>query len=620
MQVKQMGMQQVRENAAPVPHGPSSSLGTTQITQKLKERNRFKEKLILYSGFIIIGLVFLIMALGFNYLLAAEIPDDMFTFDGLTTPWNHAMFMAFVGMGFYVSLPVGAMAMFSAYAYKSLTLHSPIQRKHLIIFSMIRTEVIMIPLLFFSSVFLTIMLWDNLSNPILFMFFCFFGLYFTIRAFYALISIIGGSSELPKKAAHHRLRVSLNLLFTLVIFFPLFLFLYEVMAAQSISLGWFAMNEHPLAQLTFMLPNAILILISEDIWIWTKITIVLILLGVNISLSYIQYILFSTTSEVTWKKGYVFHKHADRRKHFKDMHGKPRISPGWDLKEERGLKALDRVPIRIFIREQRAIEGIIGTLAVSLMIFIIFIGLHPVLMLYTLLVIPFLFPFMVLLNWGIFLAGEGMKFFKLFPFTPKQTTRFLTAFIDKRSLSFAVLFPILLYIPLWLLNSIHLRDLIVIGVLIITLFVGWAILFYLATIFKLKNQASPMKGHILAFYLKIFHKTKRTKGFLFDIYEGLAFGYILVSIMFAMGVIIVFPMIFLISGNIMLQFFNVTLFVSTFLFIRASHRDNMLAFLSNNQIHVRFEEKWIPFATIISSLVGIIIFFVIPFFGMIGIL
>jgi hypothetical protein len=619
LQVNQMNLQQVRENLAPVPHAPSSSLGSTQITQKHKEKKPFVEKLLLFGQFLTIMILFVLTSLFFKFLLTGELSDDFFTFDNLTTPWVHAMFMVIMGMAIYVSVPLGATAMLSLYSYKNLTFHSPISRKHLVIFSMLKTEIILIPVIFLSSIFLSIILWDQLSNPILFLFLSFFGFYLTIRVVYVLISILTGSSEIPKRAIIHRLRGSANLLFMIIVFFPILLFLYRTLITHSLSASWITMNESPLAQFTLMLPNSVIILISEDIWILTKTAIVLLLLGLNISLSYIQYALFSTTKEVTWKRGYVFHKKAESQKQFKDMHGRPRISSGWDPKEEKGLKALDRIPIRLFKREQNAIEVFMGVMVVFLLFFIFLTGLHPVLIIYSLLLIPFIFPIMIVMDWGIFLSGEGLKFFKLFPFSPRDTTKFLTAFIEKRSIVFAVLFAVISYIPIWFIYSVHLVDFLLITIMTITIFVGCAILFYTVTIFKIKNAASPQKGHILNFVAPIFYKPQRTSGFVFTLLEIISFIFLILALFFSLWVISIFPLTIFATENILLLFFNITLFVSFFLFIRSSYRDNMLAFLSNNRKHVRFEEKWIPFITIISSLVGLTIFFFIPYLVMIGI-
>ena len=237
----------------------------------------------------------------------------------------------------------------------------------------------------------------------------FFGLYLIIRLVAIFFSIIRDSHALAKSRGTSLILRGAIALFFITFILPFIVFSYQGITQLSFTSNWYLLNENPLGQFTLMLPNTMMILVSEDVSVWFKLIIILLLLGINVFMTGIQYMISWTTTEVTWKHGYSFHKSAQTRKDFEAKHDKPKLSLGWDEKEEKGLKALDRVPLRIYRRNTEVIEYFVISMGVVFLILILILGLSPLLLFYMILTFPFLLLFTIMIIWAIVFQGEGFK-------------------------------------------------------------------------------------------------------------------------------------------------------------------------------------------------------------------
>jgi hypothetical protein len=612
-----MGVQSARENMAPVPHAPSSSLGALQTSRKKMEKNFRRDVMLLTGKILLLVVAPLLLVSVVGVALSNEDFEDLFTLDFFLQPGVHAMVFFLLGMMMYMCMFVSINTFIQKVKYKDLVYPSPVPRKHIILFSMLITEIILVLSVFFLSIAIAIIFWGHVRQPLVFLFFLFFSIYLTVRIISIFFIIIKQSSELPKTQVQSWVLNGSIMIFMIAMFLPMLIFTYNYLSTDSFTSNWVILKEDPLAKIIMMLPNSILVAVSEDVSIWIRSLVILLLLGINIFMSAIEYVMLWTTDEVTWKHGHTFHKVAKRRKDFKAEHEKPKLSLGWDPKEAKGLKAMDRIPMRIFQRNRRSIETGFVTFTIVLMILFILVGLGPVFALYVLFLFPILICSSMIIIWSIVSKGEGLKFLRLFPNTPKEISHFLTMLIEGRCLAIAILIPFIAYLPIWLMSTILVVDLFKIGVGIICLFLALVIFSYFFMIVRIKNAASSIKGHFLALVMPTSYAPKKGSSFMYELKETLAAGLFVSSLIFMMILTMMVTLIFYISRNPLVWVFNILLVVSLYYFMRNSFRHNLLAFLSNNRIHLKTEERWLPFITLISSIVGLILYLFIPFFSLI---
>ncbi len=589
--------------AGPVPHAPTTALGTAKISSKHMSRRPVYEAIRLTGKVILFVMLILFMVIPMRFLMSLIISPEFLWLDYIRAPLAHSLWLLIIGFTLFPFSLLALAANVHVRTIRSLIYPSQIKRKHIEMYNLAITEITLFAISMIISASAVYILWGVLVNPAAFLVLFFLGIFLAMNIVINVFSLLPVVYRFGKSKIGYYGSFLFHTGLFLVLFSPMFLIMYKTYPEGELKGLFTTIIQDPIARFAFMLPDAILILISQDAPLAFKVAITLLLAGIATTSTGISYTLHKQVSSVAWKERYAFHrgsKNLDKRIKSTKKNKPPR---GWDAVEVKGLDIFSRMPQKK-ISEQVIHDRdfyIAAAILVSAFSTLVFLTqASPFLLFYLFLAVPLFILYPVLQNLNLILSKDGLKFFKLIPESPQKISSYFRRSIERHSLYASVLFVAILYFPLLVIASLEAYHIVIAVMAILHLFVFFTLIFSLFVISDLKDGASPIKGHSLVkFFLPMYSTVKRESRMWFAVKDNLAIMGAVVLMMLLVLIFLFLPYIVILLfrlDNYIPLVLHVVMILAIYLFVRTSLVDNILAYLSFNKKRLNKLTKIIPLA------------------------